>query len=76
MIELAGHTCFIGPPSYNDELSYKRALAVKNYLIKKGVSPSRIVAKGYGESKPLATNDDEEEGRELNRRTEFIILSK
>lgn len=76
IIELAGHTCFIGPPSYNNELSYKRALAVKNYLIKKGIAQSRIVAKGYGESKPLATNDDEEEGRELNRRTEFIILSK
>lgn len=76
VIELAGHTCFIGPPSYNDELSHKRALAVKNYLIKKGISSSRVVAKGYGESKPLATNDDEEEGRELNRRTEFIILSK
>lgn len=76
VIELAGHTCFIGPPSYNNTLSHKRALAVKNYLIKKGVSSSRIVAKGYGESKPLATNDDEEEGRELNRRTEFIILSK
>ncbi len=76
VIELAGHTCFIGSPSYNDRLSQQRALAVRNYLIKKGVDGSRIIAKGYGESRPLASNDDEEEGREINRRTEFIILSK
>lgn len=75
-VEIAGHTCFIGPDGYNQSLSKMRAQAVKNYLVKRGVKASRIISRGYGESKPIATNDDEEEGRELNRRTEFIILSK
>lgn len=75
-IEIAGHTDYIGPDGYNEMLSTKRAKAVRNYLIKRGVEGSRITAKGYGEAKPLASNDDEDEGREINRRTEFIILSE
>ncbi len=73
-VELAGHTDFIGPDGYNDVLSRKRAKAVVNYLQSKGISPSRMTYKGYGETKPMASNDDESEGRELNRRTEFILL--
>ena len=75
-IEIAGHTDFIGPEGYNDNLSSMRASEVRNYLIKRGINPSRITTKGYGESRPLASNDDEDEGREINRRTEFIILEK
>ncbi len=75
-IELAGHTDFKGSEIYNISLNQKRANAVKKYLVAKGIGSSRIVAKGYGEKYPLATNDDELEGRELNRRTEFIILSE
>jgi outer membrane protein OmpA-like peptidoglycan-associated protein len=73
-IEIAGHTDFLGSDAYNKDLSQKRANAVKNALVKKGISAERIKAVGYGEEHPLATNDDESEGRELNRRTEFIII--
>ena len=59
--------------AYNQQLSQRRAQSVVDYLIKKGVSRDRLVAKGYGEEKPIATNDTEE-GRQLNRRTEFKVL--
>ncbi|HEY9006362.1 OmpA family protein [Ohtaekwangia sp.] len=74
-IELAGHTDAIGTKAYNMFLSQKRAEAVKDYLTKKGIDTRRIKAVGYGKSKPLASNDDESEGRELNRRVEFKVLS-
>jgi outer membrane protein OmpA-like peptidoglycan-associated protein len=73
-IEISGHTDFIGADEYNKDLSHRRATAVVNYLIRKGIDASRLTAHGYGEEKPLATNDDEREGRELNRRTEFRVL--
>ncbi len=74
IIELAGHTDAVGTKAYNVFLSKKRAEAVKDYLTKKGIDPRRIQAVGYGKSKPLASNDDEDEGRELNRRVEFKVL--
>jgi outer membrane protein OmpA-like peptidoglycan-associated protein len=49
---------------------------VKDYLTKKGIDPRRVKAIGYGETKPLASNDDENGGRELNRRVEFKVLQK
>ncbi|HEY9489522.1 MAG TPA: OmpA family protein, partial [Chryseosolibacter sp.] len=73
-VEISGHTDSYGHWQYNRTLSQKRAEAVKDFLTKKGIDPRRIKAVGYGESKPLATNDDEEEGRELNRRVEFKVL--
>ncbi len=73
-VEISGHTDFVGDDAYNKQLSQRRATAVVNYLIKKGIDASRLVGHGYGEEKPLASNDDEREGRELNRRTEFKIL--
>jgi outer membrane protein OmpA-like peptidoglycan-associated protein len=73
-VEISGHTDFVGDDAYNKELSQRRATAVVNYLIKKGIDASRLAAQGYGEEKPLASNDDEHEGRELNRRTEFRVL--
>jgi outer membrane protein OmpA-like peptidoglycan-associated protein len=73
-VEIAGHTDNVGSDEYNKELSHKRAVAVVNYLIKRGVDASRLMAQGYGEAQPMATNDDEKEGRELNRRTEFRII--
>ncbi len=72
-VEIAGHTDFVGPDGYNDVLSRQRAKAVVDYLKSKGISPSRVSYKGYGETKPLAANDD---FPELNRRTEFIIIEK
>ncbi|WP_254085780.1 OmpA family protein [Dawidia cretensis] len=73
-VEIGGHTDAIGTKAYNLFLSRKRAEAVKDYLTKKGIDARRIKATGYGKSKPLASNDDEDEGRELNRRVEFTVL--
>jgi outer membrane protein OmpA-like peptidoglycan-associated protein len=73
-VEISGHTDAYGRWDYNRTLSQKRAEAVKDYLLKKGIDARRIKAIGYGESKPIASNDDEEEGRALNRRVEFKVL--
>jgi outer membrane protein OmpA-like peptidoglycan-associated protein/tetratricopeptide (TPR) repeat protein len=74
-IEISGHTDSKGSAEYNQTLSDNRAKAVVDYLIKAGISADRLVSKGYGKDQPIATNDTEE-GRQLNRRTEFKILSK
>ncbi len=73
-IEIAGHTDNIGNPTTNQVLSQRRAEAVVLYLLKKGIPRERLIAVGYGDEKPIATNDDEKEGRELNRRIDFAIL--
>lgn len=70
-----GHTDAIGSHQLNDLLSQRRADAVRNYLIAKGIDKSRIASKGYGKRKPIASNDTEF-GRGLNRRTEIVIISK
>jgi len=72
-IEIGGHTDNQGSDATNLSLSESRAKAVKEYLVKKGISSSRIVAKGYGEALPIAENETEN-GRALNRRTEIQIL--
>ena len=74
-IEVSGHTDNVGSDEYNITLSNARANAVKDYLVSKGISTNRIISKGYGKSKPVATNDTDE-GRQLNRRVEFTILKK
>jgi len=74
IVEIAGHTDAVGTKDYNQQLSLRRAQAVKDYLTKKGVDSRRIKPVGYGKSRPLASNDDEEGGRELNRRVEFKVL--
>ena len=73
-VEISGHTDNYGHWQFNRTLSQKRAEAVKDFLTKKGIDSRRVKAVGYGESKPLATNDDEQEGRALNRRVEFKVL--
>lgn len=73
-IEIRGHTDSKGTDSYNQRLSEKRAQAVANYLIEKGIPERRIRYKGYGKSLPI-DNNDTEEGRAKNRRVEFKILS-
>jgi outer membrane protein OmpA-like peptidoglycan-associated protein/outer membrane protein assembly factor BamB len=72
-IEIAGHTDSTGPEEVNQTLSELRAEAVAHWLIMNGISSKRIVTKGYGESKPVADNETEE-GRRKNRRTEVRIL--
>jgi peptidoglycan-associated lipoprotein len=78
-IEMGSHTDSVASDAYNIELSQRRAESTVNYLIKKGIDPARLVAKGYGESKPIARNTnpdgtDNPVGRQRNRRTEFKIL--
>lgn len=72
-IQINGHTDNVGSTENNNELSTLRARAVYRYLINNGISADRLQYKGFGESLPLATNDTEE-GRRLNRRTEFQII--
>ena len=71
-VEIQGHTDSIGSVNYNLNLSQRRADAVMAYLISKGVSASNLTAKGYGKSKPIASNDTAE-GRAQNRRVEFEV---
>lgn len=73
-VEIAGHTDVVGSKTYNKALSLRRANAVRDFLTSKGVDARRISTVGYGAEKPLASNDDEEEGRELNRRVEFRVV--
>jgi outer membrane protein OmpA-like peptidoglycan-associated protein len=74
-IEIGSHTDNIGSSEYNNKLSNSRSNSVLEYLVSKGVSTSKVIAKGYGETKPKSSNESEE-GRQNNRRTEFKILSK
>jgi len=71
-IEIRGHTDNIGSNSDNLALSMDRAFEVKGFLEKHGVSGNRITAKGYGETKSIASNDTVI-GRSKNRRTEFVV---
>ena len=65
-----GHTDSIGPVAYNLNLSNERAKSVMNYIVSKGIPKSRISAIGYGEAKPIDTNETEE-GKSKNRRVEI-----
>ncbi len=72
-IEISGHTDNKGDKKYNLALSQKRAESVVNYLVQKGIAPARLVAKGYGDTMPIAPNDTEE-NKAKNRRTEVKVL--
>ena len=78
-IQIEGHTDNIGPEGnkieYNQELSERRAAAVRRQLIERGVEPRRLRSRGFGMSQPVASNETEE-GRALNRRTEFRVIAK
>jgi len=67
-----GHTCSMGTDIYNLDLSNRRAGSIADYFLTKGVLASHLTFNGYGESLPIASNDDEA-GRELNRRVEFEL---
>ncbi len=80
VIELSSHTDNKGSEEYNQNLSDERAQSCVNYLIELGVAKTRLQAKGYGESDPIAPNENEDgsdnpAGREKNRRTEFKVIS-
>jgi outer membrane protein OmpA-like peptidoglycan-associated protein len=74
-IEINGHTDFTGDEVKNRVLSELRAKAVADYLIAHAIAPERIIFKGYGSSKPIATNATIE-GKQLNRRVDFILRNK
>jgi outer membrane protein OmpA-like peptidoglycan-associated protein/uncharacterized protein YidB (DUF937 family) len=72
VIEIQGHTDNTGDPAANLALSQQRADAVRTYLVQQGVAAASLTAKGYGDTKPLASNDTDE-GRFRNRRIEFVV---
>ena len=71
-LEIIGYTCTVGPASYNQGLSERRAQSVLEFLLHKGIAPDRMQASGKGEADPVANNSTAE-GRVENRRVEFII---
>jgi outer membrane protein OmpA-like peptidoglycan-associated protein len=74
-VRVEGHTDSQGTAKLNMKLSDARAAAVRNYLIGKGIDGGRLVAKGFGQTKPVADNNTEE-GRYKNRRVEFEITKR
>jgi outer membrane protein OmpA-like peptidoglycan-associated protein len=74
-IEIAGHTDSKGSDDYNANLSQGRSQSVVDYLVSQGIESFRLTAHGYGESKPIDTNDTEP-GRANNRRVEFTVVKK
>ena len=71
-LEVEGHTDSVGSDDYNQQLSEKRAGAVRDYLIQQGISADGIVSRGLGKTQPVATNDTPE-GRQQNRRVELVL---
>jgi outer membrane protein OmpA-like peptidoglycan-associated protein len=76
-VEIGGHASSEGSDSHNLDLSDRRAKAVAKWLVDRGgVDAGRLSAKGYGETKPLVTPDENEADREKNRRVEFLIVDQ
>ncbi len=73
-IQINGHTDNVGAAAANQSLSEQRAKAVNDFLVANGIASSRLTYKGYGETQPLDSNDTAE-GKQNNRRTEFLILN-
>jgi len=74
-IQVGGHTCNIGTERYNQQLSERRAQAVVDYLVSRGLSSDQVVARGYGELEPRFSNESEE-GRSRNRRVEISFVTE
>ncbi len=74
-VEISGHTDNTGSNAINEKLSNDRAKAVRDYIVNKGIPAERLKYKGYASSQPVASNSTKE-GRQLNRRVEFKVLSK
>ena len=74
-VQLAGHTDSTGDPAANQTLSQNRADAVRAILVTNGISADRMTTMGYGQDRPIASNDTDE-GKARNRRTELVVLKK
>ncbi|MCH8555942.1 MAG: OmpA family protein, partial [Schleiferiaceae bacterium] len=74
-VDIQGHTDNVGNPQENQTLSINRAKSVYNYMLSKGIAANRLQHHGYGEDRPIASNDTPS-GRAKNRRTVFVIISK
>jgi outer membrane protein OmpA-like peptidoglycan-associated protein len=75
VVEIGGHTDNFGEDVYNLDLSSRRAKAVVAFLVQNKIAATRLKFKGFGEGKPIASNETDE-GRAQNRRVEFLILKK
>jgi outer membrane protein OmpA-like peptidoglycan-associated protein len=71
-LQVEGHTDIIGTDEYNQTLSENRANSVRTFLVSQGVDPNAVSAKGYGKTRPVATNDTAA-GRQMNRRVEIVV---
>jgi OOP family OmpA-OmpF porin len=71
-VVIEGHTDSVGTAAYNKKLSQQRAEAVKKYMAEKGIDANRLKAQGFGEEKPIASNETKE-GRQQNRRVEAAV---
>lgn len=74
-IEVAGHTCDLGPADYNQGLSERRARSVYDYLVDNGIDSDRLVVRGYGEERPRVPNTSDS-NRQQNRRVELVVLRR
>jgi outer membrane protein OmpA-like peptidoglycan-associated protein len=75
MVLIEGHTDNTGDQAYNQSLSERRAKAVRDILVAKGISSQRLITKGLGETRPVSSNATKQ-GRQQNRRVEIIILNE
>ena len=71
-VAIEGHTDSVGSDDYNQQLSERRAQAVRDYFVQQGINSANVEAHGYGKTEPIATNDTPE-GRQQNRRVELIL---
>lgn len=75
IVRIEGHTDHVGPARYNLRLSRRRARSVRRYMIDQGIAPERMIARGYGEERPIESNSTKQ-GRAANRRVEFHIIKQ
>jgi outer membrane protein OmpA-like peptidoglycan-associated protein len=74
-IEIEGHTDSVGTDDYNQGLSERRSESVRAYLLQQRIPPTSVEAEGFGESRPVATNDTAA-GRQQNRRVELVVTGE
>lgn len=75
LVEVAGHTCDLGPAAHNQGLSERRAQAVRDFLVENGVSADRLRVRGYGEDQPKVPNTSDS-NRQQNRRVELVVIER